>query len=195
MKSQITTKRGDSGNAVALDDKTYPKSHIIMECVGCTDEVRTQLALLRLQIIERRPAEYEILEDFLLWLLHVFFLIGAECSDPTMRRPENHRRRLCSRDLEELEDAQDYLERKTPLLNCFVVSGSNALSARADIVVTATRRLERKIVRLKEAVPEFEATDILAFVNRLSDYLYVLARTLDAGTQLGVDYEILGPQP
>ena len=195
MKSQITTKRGDGGTAFALDGDIYSKSHVIMECVGAVDELRAHTALLRLLIIKGRPRDYKVSDDFLFWLLHTFFLIGSACSDPTEKHHEYHRRRLCPKDIEELEDEQERLERQAKLGRCFVVSASNPLGAQADIVVTIARRLERNVVRLKEAVPEFEATHILAFVNRLSDYLYILARTLDDGTQLGVDYDILGPQP
>ena len=195
MKSQITTKRGDGGTGIALSGDTYSKSHVIMECVGCVDELRAHTALLRLQIIEERPHEYVVLDDFLFWLLHTFFLIGSACSDPIEKHHEYHRRTLCPKDIKELEEEQERLERQTPLAKRFVVSASNTLGAQADIAVTVARRLERNVVRLKEAIPEFEATHILAYVNRLSDYLYVLARTLDAGTQLGVDYAILGPQP
>jgi len=193
MKSQITTKRGDGGTAFALDGDTYSKAHVIMECVGCVDELRAHTALLRLQIIKERPHDYKVLEDFLFWLLHAFFLIGSACSDPTEKHHEYHRRTLCPKDIQELEDEQERLERQTKLSKRFVVSASNPLAAQADITVAIARRLERNAVRLKEAVPEFDATHILSFVNRLSDYLYVLARTLDAGTQLGVDYDILGP--
>lgn len=193
MKSHITTKRGDHGTAVALNGDTYSKAHVLMECVGCVDELRAQTALLRLRIIEKRPRHYKETEDFLFWLLHIFFLIGSECSDAGGKHPEHHPRRIGPRDVEDLEAEQEHLERQTPLMRCFIVSASNTLSAQADICVTVARRLERTVVRLNEAVPEFESEHILAFVNRLSDYLFVLARTLDAGSQLGVDYELLGP--
>lgn len=191
MKSQVTTKRGDAGSTSALSGDEYPKSHPIMECVGCLDELRAHTALLRLQILESRIEGHERLGDFLLWLLHAYFLIGSVCSDPTNKHPEYRKRDLGAQDVARLEAEQQRFEEQTPLPHMFIVCAANLLSAQADVTCTICRRLERNLVRLKEAVPEFDAPQVFVFVNRLSDSLYMLARRLDHPNHQTVDYTLL----
>ncbi len=191
MKSQVTTKRGDHGFTTALSGESFPKSHPVMECVGTVDELRAHTALLRLQILEAKPADYEALAAFLLWLLHAHFLIGTACSDPRNRHPEYRKGAITPRDIARLEAEQLRLEERTPLPHSFIVAASNPLAAQADIACTVARRLERHVVRLMEVIGEFQASDILIFLNRLSDYLYILARSLEHPQHTIVDYTIL----
>ena len=72
-----------------------------------------------------------------------------------------------------------------------IVSAATKLAAQADLTATVARTFERSLVRLKEAVPAFEADHILPFANRLSDYFWILARYLDEGTHQTVDYSLL----
>ena len=155
------------------------------------DELRAQTALVRLRILDERPEDCDRLADFLLWLLHVYFLIGSACSDPLNKHPEFRKRDLKPGDLAKLEAEQQWLEEQTPLPRSFIVSASNMLSGQADVACTVVRRLERNLVRLQEHVPEFEAADLLVFVNRLSDFLFMLARKLEHPTHMTVDYKVL----
>ena len=191
MKSQVTTKQGDEGRSRALGGEIVSKSDPIMECTGCVDEARAQTALFRLQLIEAAPNHVEEYDEFLVWLLHMYFVIGAVCSDPRNQKTEYHKRAVQSKDIERLERRQAIWEEQTPLPKAFVLSATNTLSARADIVCTVVRRLERALVRLNEAVPEFQAEVLLVFVNRLSDTLFIMARRLEAGKHLTVDYALL----
>ena len=191
MKSQVTTKRGDNGFSTALSGESYPKSHPVMECVGSVDELRAHTAMLRLRILEGKPEDSEAVAQFLLWLLHTYFVIGTACSDPQNRHPEYHKGAITAREITRLEAEQTRLEERTPLPHAFVVSASNTLAAQADITCTVARRLERNVVRLMEAVPEFQAGDILVFLNRLSDFLYILARRLEHPRHETVDYKLL----
>ena len=65
------------------------------------------------------------------------------------------------------------------------------LAAEIDYNAALVRGLERALVGLKEAVPEFRGEALLAFVNRLSDYLFILARTVEGGQHQTVDYSAL----
>ena len=188
MKSQVTTKQGDSGYANALSGARLPKSHPVMECVGSVDELRAHMARIRLRLIQDSAATHEECAAFLLWLLHTFFLIGAMCSDCENKHPEYRIRDLLSLDLERLEAEQMRLERLTPLPHHFVVSATTLLSADVDVACTVARRLERALVRLKESMSAFDAEIILQFMNRLSDYLFILARYLEHPAHHVVDY-------
>jgi cob(I)alamin adenosyltransferase len=191
VKSQVTTKRGDAGDTTALSGDSFPKSHVIMECVGGIDELRAHTALARLQVLRARPEDGKETADFLLWLLHTYFLIGSACSDPLDKHLEYRWDNLAQKHIDVLEREQMRLESIVKLPHAFIVSASNEVAAQIDIVCTVARRLERAIVRLKEAIPEWKAADILVFLNRLSDYLYILARYLEDGQHTSVDYHIL----
>ncbi len=191
MKSQVTTKRGDGGETITLGGEKLPKSHPIVECTGCLDESRAFTALVRLHLIEAQPKEHKHWADFLLWLLHVHFLIGTACNDPSNHHPEFRRGDLGQEHMQRLEKEQERLELAVKLPRQFIVSAATPLAAEVDVLATVVRRLERALVRLKEAVPEFEAKAILAFVNRLSDTLYLLARFLEDGDHQTVDYSVL----
>lgn len=191
MKSRITTGQGDDGRGVALSGERLSKTHPIMECVGALDELRAQIALVRLCIVETKPADYETLSRFLGWLLHTLFLIGTACSDPLRKHPELRTRDLAHRHLNRLEAEQLRLERRVSLPQAFVVSASNRTAAQADVACTVARRAERSVVRLKETYPDFPSDIVLPFMNRLSDYLYILARDLDAGHHWVIDYNLL----
>ena len=86
------------------------------------------------------------------------------------------------------EAFQAELEAKVRLPKQFILSASNPIAAQMDFACTLVRQAERSAVRLKEAVPAFEAALILAFLNRLSDTLFMLARYLDGAGHLTVDY-------
>lgn len=192
MKSQVTTKKGDLGTSRTLAGEIVSKHHPIMECVGCLDELRAQTALLRLQILELAPQDAEQHAAALLWLLHAYFSIGATCSDPQNAHPEYRKADLQTRHVERLEAEQLRLESVTRLPKAFIVSAANALAAQADIVCTVARRLERQMSALRAAEPAFDAPATFAFVNRLSDYFFILARQLEGNAHHTVDYGQLG---
>lgn len=184
MQSQVTTKRGDNGATDALDGASYSKSHPIMECVGAIDEARAQIALLRLAILERKPKGHEALAAFLLWIIDCLFPVGSACSDPENRHPEYHPRKLVRAEIEKLEAEQLRLETETRLPGAFILAASTPLAAQADLACAVVRRLERRCVALKEAVPLFDATLVIVFLNRLSDFFFILARRLEEGRHI-----------
>jgi len=192
MKSQITTGRGDNGQSDALDGERYAKSHPLMECVGTVDELRAHLALLRLIVMREKPAGYADTAEFLLWLLRASFAIGTACSDPANRRPERHSTNITRDHLESIEAEQLRLERERRIPESFVVSAANLSAAHADLARTVARRLERRVVTLTETTPSFDAAEILAFVNRLSDYLFVLGRYFEQGRHITLDRSPIG---
>lgn len=191
MKSRVTTKKGDSGTSRTLGGDTLAKSHAIFECCGWLDMLRAYTAMLRLELVEQRPEEFDELSRFLLWLLHCYFLIGTACNDPLRKHPEFRKGEIGPGHLQKLEEEQERLESTLHLPKAFIVSATNRLAAQADLAAAIARTLERHIVRLKETQPKFDAAAILVFVNRLSDYLYVLGRYLEDGRHQTVDYSIL----
>ena len=193
MRSKVTTKKGDQGTTTALDGETYSKAHPIMHCVGAVDEARAEIALLQQVLVAENEKKNADVLRFLHWVIHTLFLIGTECSDPSRKHPEYRRGRLGDSELRRLEEAQMAIEAGLELPNAFIVSASTIPAAHADLACTAVRRMERKLLALQATCPEFEPGIIPAYVNRLSDYLYILARWLEAGKHTAVDYSLLDP--
>ncbi|MBX7256436.1 MAG: ATP:cob(I)alamin adenosyltransferase [Candidatus Hydrogenedentes bacterium] len=190
-RSQVTTKRGDQGHTSTLGGDDVLKSHVIIDCTGAVDELRAQTALVRQAIQAVQPEDADSIDAFLLWLLHVYFVIGTACSDPEDKHPEYRAVELSQKHIETLENFQARLEGRVKLPKQFIVSASNPLAAQMDVVTTIARRLERCVVRVKEVYPEFRAESIFVFLNRLSDTLFMLARFLDGGAYQTVDYRVL----
>lgn len=191
-RSQVTTKRGDQGTTVTIAGVELPKSHPILECCGQIDALRSYTALCRLEVLASARPDADHIADFLLWAMHIYFLMGSQCNDPEDRKPEYRKMDVSPEHLARLEAFQAELEAKTKLPRQFALSASNPLAARFDYACTLARHAERAAVRLKEAVPGFKSEHILMFLNRLSDTLFMLARYLDEGKHLTVDYDSLG---
>jgi len=191
MKSFVTTKKGDSGTTRLLSGEVVPKDHPAVMCTGELDTLRAELALLRLRVMELDRADAGELGEQLLWVLHVCFLVGTEVNDPKALHPEYRKEEVGRKQLERLERYQAELEAQLRIPRKFIVSATNLVGANADRVATLTRKFERQLVSLKSAVPEFQPEHLLRFTNRLSDYLVVLARHVEDGHHLAVDYTIL----
>jgi cob(I)alamin adenosyltransferase len=191
MASPVTTKRGDTGTTVTLGGERLPKSHPILETTGRVDSLRAHTALLRMQILEHGNEAQQELAEPLFWLLHCYFLIGTAVNDPECVHPEYRQQDLDDSHLTHLETIQTALEGKLTLPRSFIVSASNTLAAQADVTATVARELERALIALKEAVPAFDEKAIVAFVNRLSDFLYIVGRVLEQGEHVPVDYSVL----
>jgi cob(I)alamin adenosyltransferase len=194
MKSQVTTKRGDLGETVTIAGDCLSKSHPIFECCGKVDTLRAHTASCRLAITESGRPDADDLTSILYWLLHTYFLIGAQCNDPLDKHPEYRKGEIAPKHLEILEGHQAVIESKLDLPNAFIVGASSRSAAEADLVCTAARDLERSVVRLKELEPAFQVEHMLRFLNRLSDFLFVLARHLENGQHLTVDYDLVGEE-
>jgi cob(I)alamin adenosyltransferase len=189
----VTTKTGDDGTTRTLGGDLLPKSHPIVEANGALDSLRAQLAVLRLAIVDRNPAGAEQHAAFVWWLMHLCFVAGAEISDPLWKHHVSHPGKIGPEHLAKLEAEQDRLELMTPLPHAFIVSASNLAAATADVTATVARQFERRLVALHESMPEFACEDLLIFANRISDYLYILARRLDDGRFQTVDYNATRP--
>ncbi|MBI2421228.1 MAG: ATP:cob(I)alamin adenosyltransferase [Candidatus Hydrogenedentes bacterium] len=189
--SRVSTKNGDDGTTRTLAGDILPKNHPILVCTGSLDAVRGAIARLRLLLLADNEVRYAKESEDLLWVLHVLFLIGAEVNDPEAKHPEYRKDEVDARHLSKLEAAEAAIEAQVKLPRAFIVSASSLLAAECDIAATIVRQLERDVVSLKEAVPAFQAAHILRFVNRLSDYLYLLGRHMELGVHHPVDYTLL----
>lgn len=189
MKSQVTTGQGDQGTTRLLSGEVVPKYHPVVEATGALDALRVQLARTRLVLLEKDPARKRE-ADILWWLAHVCFLMGSELSDPQNRKPQWKRGLVGSGHLARLEREQAWLEEQVRLPRAFIVSASGILAAEADLAAVTAREFERRLTALAEQYPGTRLPELFPFVNRLSDFLFMLARHLDGGKWQTVDYEM-----
>ncbi len=166
MTHRIYTKTGDQGETSLLGGVRVPKNHIRIEAYGTVDELNAFIGLIRDQAI---PLDEQ---EFLLEIQDRLFTIGsllASAPDTKAKIPE-----LTPGDVSRLEREMDKMDEElTPLKN-FILPGGHPVVSYCHIARCVCRRAERTIVALsmQEAVNEL----IIIYINRLSDYLFMLSR-------------------
>lgn len=179
---KIYTKTGDKGTTALIGGKRVPKNHIRIEAYGTTDELICFLAALRDKEINKGH------KDFILMvqeeLMIVSTLLAADCDDCLDSLPK-----LYTKSIVKLEKEIDKLETDLPPLLSFIIPGGHEAVSTCHIARTVCRRTERTVLTLSEEdeVPEV----VLKYFNRLSDYLFVLARAI--AKELKVDEIIWKP--
>lgn len=174
----IYTKTGDSGTTGLIGGRRVPKDDVVIEMVGALDELNAAIGSVR-TLTEDWPLEF-LLEKS----QRLVFEIGSEvasCSEGVEPRVAELRNIV-----ENLERSIDLQTRMLPELKNFVLPGGCELAARLHWARCMARRAERQFVRFSR---EFKArNELLVFLNRLSDWLFVAART--ANQDAGLDEPI-----
>ena len=172
---KIYTKTGDKGHTSLIGGTRVPKHHLRIESYGTVDELNSYIGLIRDQdITAKHKVVLKEVQDRL-------FTIGASlASDPEkskMKIPDLH-----NSDIELLEQEIDRMDGKLPALRHFILpGGSNAISF-CHIARCVCRRAERMAVHLSE--DSFVEEKVVIYLNRLSDYLFTLARKIGQEQQI-----------
>lgn len=166
---KIYTKTGDKGYTSLIGGTRVPKHHLRIESYGTVDELNSYIGLIR----DQQISEYE--KDILKQIQDRLFTIGSSlAADPEKSRmviPDLH-----PEDIELLEKEMDRMNEILPELRHFILpGGSNAISY-CHIARCVCRRAERLSVHLAEESTVDEKVNI--YLNRLSDYLFTLARLI-----------------
>ena len=162
--SRIYTRTGDGGETGLGDGSRVAKDHARIEALGCVDELNSQIGLLLTQTLS---------DDVRLCLLRTqndLFDLGGELSIPGYAMIDDDR-------VLRLEAALDRHNAKLPPLKEFILPGGSPAAAHAHVARTICRRAERSLVRLRREAQVQDAS--LRYLNRLSDLLFVLARSLN----------------
>ncbi len=180
---KIYTKTGDKGTTSLFGGTRVPKHHVRIESYGTVDEVNSWIGLIRDQEINPHHKEtLTVIQDKL-------FVIGAVlATDPEKAILKNGKERLninkiSGADIQLLEDEMDIMETQLPPMTHFVLPGGHTTVSYCHIARTVCRRAERLATQLNDIEP-FEE-NVLSYLNRLSDYLFMLSRKLTA--DLGVN--------
>lgn len=168
----IYTKGGDKGKTSLGNGKRVLKSSLRIEAIGVVDEANAVLGVLR-SSLQKNSLYTSFVED----IQNDLFDIGADLCIPSTDNVKNTKLQLSQNKITILEDWIDTLNTELLPLNSFVLPGGSTEAAFCHLARTIIRRAERVLVNLsqKESINPF----ILQYVNRLSDFLFVLGRLLN----------------
>lgn len=166
---KIYTKTGDKGATALFGGKRVSKSHIRIQAYGTVDELNAYVGLLRDQPVNLTKNDTLVaIQDR---LFTIGSLLAAEPGNNKLKVPD-----LNEADVTGLEEAMDKMDEKLPEMRNFVLPGGHQSVSFCHIARCVCRRAERMVVELHAEEPVDEL--VMRYLNRLSDYLFVLGRTM-----------------
>lgn len=173
---KIYTKTGDKGQTSLIGGTRVAKHHIRIEAYGTVDELNSFIGLIRDQEIDKHYKE--ILLEIQDRLFTIGSLLASDPNKSKMKLPQ-----INEDDVVRLEKEIDAMNEKLPEMRSFVLPGGHPIVSYCHIARCVCRRAERNTIKLMEAEKIDEI--IIKYLNRLSDYLFVLSRKigLDKGAQ------------
>lgn len=170
-KSMIYTKTGDKGTTSLVGGKRVPKTHARLEAYGTIDELNAHLGLLLTYLNDEKD------RNLMLRIQNKLFSVGSYLATDQEATALRAASVVLAEDAGELENAMDCMEELLRPLCSFVLPGGARGAAVCHICRTVCRRAERRILALAN---EFEIDpNVTRYVNRLSDYLFVLSRKIN----------------
>jgi cob(I)alamin adenosyltransferase len=171
--TRIYTRAGDAGETSLGDGSRVAKTDLRIEAYGTVDELNSVVGFA---LAGELPAEFR---PWLEQIQNDLFDLGADLSVPL--DDERERLRVAPGQVEWLEELCDLVNEELEPLKSFVLPGGTEAAARLHVARAVCRRAERRSVALAEAHDVNPAA--LAYLNRLSDLLFILARAANAGSQ------------
>jgi len=173
---KVYTKTGDTGTTALFGGTRVSKHHIRIESYGTVDELNSHIGLIRDQEIN------SLYKEVLIEVQDRLFTVGAILATPPekemLKSGEKRLQNLgiLESDIEFLENEIDTMEESLPLMTHFILPGGHTTVSYCHIARCVCRRAERLSVHLNDIEPTDEL--VIKYLNRLSDYLFVLARKL-----------------
>jgi len=169
VSSKIYTKTGDKGDTALIGGTKVPKSHLRIEAYGTIDELNSYIGLCKDLLVDKHN------RNLLQEIQDRLFTIGSSLAcdpekEPKMRIPD-----LKETDITLLEDEMDRMNESVAPMKFFILPGGHPTLSHLHIARCVCRRAERCCVRLQQENAEV-APVVIKYVNRLSDYLFVLGR-------------------
>jgi len=177
---KIYTRTGDAGETGLFDGTRVSKADPRVAAYGEVDELNAWLGFARASLREGNPEglHYEDLAQMLEQIQRDLFALGARLADPARKIATRVSKAMVTSDeIARLEGWIDELEAKLPPLRRFILAGGSPAGAAFHVARTVCRRAERAVVGLGDHAVDAE---VVVYVNRLSDLLFVLARTVNA---------------
>jgi ATP:cob(I)alamin adenosyltransferase len=162
----VYTKTGDDGYTSLLNGERVPKDDLRIETLGNLDELTSYLGFVKAQI--KDDAIIKEIENIQIKIKTILSEIADGKSDKWC---------ISENDVFEIEKLIDAYQRMIKIKNSFVIPGKNEISALLDVARTITRRTERSLISVDKKYPVNINSKV--YINRLSDYLFVLARHME----------------
>jgi cob(I)alamin adenosyltransferase len=172
--AKIYTRTGDDGLTSLLGGRRVRKDELRIEAIGAVDEVNASLGVVRMELSRSGICPPE-LDQLLAQIQHRLFEMGAELASPAAGKTPTGT--LADDDIAELEAAIDRHEADLEPLRVFILPGGSPAASQLHVARGVCRRSERRLVRLAAAEPI--RGELLRYMNRLSDLLFVLARAVN----------------
>ena len=183
----VTTRNGDGGKSTDYSGESYWKDHLIFEVVGGLDELSSWVGRCQHQVNQLGWALHRrLMSDIQYTLQHGGSLVatnpflGFEYNLPENNKPNpvyEQLTKVTEGDIERLEDGErKLLEKGVQIAPKFVLPGGTPESADIDIARTVCRRIERLLVGFMRTSNRHDLRNLSRYLNRLSDYLFILAR-------------------
>lgn len=166
---KIYTKTGDKGTTGLFGGDRVRKDNTRIEAYGTIDELNSSLGYLRSKVKDSE------IDSFLTNIQVLLFTIGSQLATPSGKKLSV--KPICDADINDVEAQIDKLESLVDPLQTFILPGGHESSAYCQVVRTVCRRAERRVVSLAQETEV--AYEIMHYLNRLSDYFFVLARVLN----------------
>ncbi|MDR1523746.1 MAG: cob(I)yrinic acid a,c-diamide adenosyltransferase [Tannerella sp.] len=168
-KSKIYTGGGDKGKTSLVGGFRVSKTHPRLEAYGTIDELNSFIGLLITEVDDREVCE------LLQFVQSKLFTVGSYLATDPSRTEYKIESQITGDSIKKIEEAIDRTDGRLPKLKSFVLPGGSRSAALAHVCRTVCRRAERNIYRLAETATVEEP--VLVFMNRLSDLLFVIARS------------------
>ena len=176
--NKIYTRTGDDGTTGLVDGSRLPKYAVRMAAIGAVDEANSAIGLAVVALKGEAPLH----ADALIRIQNDMFDLGADLATPLPAEGERDAEwvlRMVPSQTVWLEATLDALNADLPPLTSFILPGGCEAAARVHVARASARAAERAMVALAAEAPVNPAA--LTYINRLSDWLFVLARALNAG--------------
>ncbi|MDN3428868.1 cob(I)yrinic acid a,c-diamide adenosyltransferase [Microbacterium sp. APC 3898] len=169
---KIYTKTGDKGTTSLVYGTRVAKNDAVVEAYGTCDEANSLIGLavghMNTEFFDEKEALFEVFHEIQTTLFHV----GAELATP---KGKEVKWKLAEEDVFKLEQWIDLYDAEVPPLSNFILPGGHPAGAALHVARTVVRRAERSTLSIGEDV----SPNVLAYLNRLSDFLFVAARLVN----------------
>lgn len=171
-KSNIYTRRGDCGQTSLVGGQRVEKTCARLESYGTVDELNSNIGVLMAEL-EHDSDTYATLLD----IQRVLFVVGSYLATDTTTTELRPTSIVTDEMVTQLEHTCDAIGESLPPLRLFVLPSGTRAASLAHVCRTVCRRAERRILALNAETPLMPT--VLAYINRLSDYFFLLARQLN----------------
>ena len=170
--TKVYTRTGDKGTTSLVGGQKISKASARLDAYGTIDELSSHLGLLAALLVDDDP-----IRQIICRIQNNLFNVGTHLATDQSTTPLYPSAQLPDGEVDFLEQQIDAINDELPLCTGFILPGGSTAAAQAHVCRTVCRRAERRIVEL--STTEKIGEEVLRYVNRLSDYLFVLAKKIN----------------